>query len=166
MIHIKKILCLLILLTQAINGANPIHGFWKTVNEEGVAQALIAIYEYKELFYGRIIASFDSSGKIKDSIYHPIERAPGVIGDPFYSGLDIIWNLEDGGWVYKGRILDPENGKVYKAEIWNENGDLIVRCKLLMFGRNQTWLAVTPNDFPGFKFPDTQTFVPVIPMTK
>lgn len=163
-----KLLFSFLLFISSLSAANDIQGFWKTVNEDGVAQSIIAIYKYQGIGYGRIIATFDrSTGKIKESIYHPIERAPGLVGEPYYCGLDIIWDLEDSNWAYKGRIMDPEHGKVYKAEIWTEMGDLIVRGKLAMFGRNQKWYQVTPNDLTsGFKLPDPKTFVPVIHKTK
>ena len=42
---------------------------------------------------------------------------------------------------YKGgTILDPEDGKVYKAEIWTEEGKLKVRGYLGPFYKTQTWL--------------------------
>ncbi|HSX25999.1 MAG TPA: DUF2147 domain-containing protein [Chlamydiales bacterium] len=162
----KRIFLNLCLWISCAGFAEGIQGFWKTINEEGVAQSIIAIYPYQGLYYGRIIATFDENVKIKDSIYHPVERAPGVVGNPYYSGLDIIWYLEDRGIKYKGKILDPQKGNVYNAELWIENGNLIVRGKLLMFGRNQEWLPVANSDFPkDFKVPDLNTFVPTIPQT-
>ena len=161
----KYILCLL-LLSSALFAADNIQGFWKTVNEEGEAQCIIAVYEYKGLYYGRIIATFGSQGKIDDSIYKPVKRAPGVVGNPYYSGLDIIWDLVDSGSKFKGKILDPEQGNVYKSELWLDGQNLIVRGKLFVFGRSQQWLAVTKKDLPvGFKLPDLKTLIPSIPQT-
>ena len=101
---------------------------------------------------------------MQDDIYHPKEKAPGVPGNPPYCGLDLIWNLENSGVVYKGKILDPQKGNVYNSEVWVEAGNLIVRGKLLFFGRSVTWFPVTKADFPAnFKMPDTAKFVPVIP---
>ncbi len=145
--------------------ADDISGFWKTVNEEtGQPRCIIAVYEYEGMYYGRIIASFDGEGKMDDSIYHPSKRAPGVVGNPFYSGLDIIWNLVDVGNKFKGKILDPEHGDVYNSELWINNGNLIVRGKLLIFGRNMEWIPATIADFPkDFKMPDLKKLVPSIP---
>lgn len=144
--------------------AQDIQGFWKTVNEEGVAQCIIAIYPYEDLYYGRIIATFGEKGKIDDSIYHPVKKTTALVGDPYYSGLDIIWWLEDSGMKFKGKILDPEKGNVYNSELWIEGDNLIVRGKLLFFGRSQEWLPVVASDLPkNFKLPDMKTFVPVIP---
>ncbi len=161
--------CLFLLLTAAAFGSDDhIKGFWKTVNEEGVTQAIIAVYDYDGVYYGRIIGSYDEKGVMFDTIYNPVKRAPGVLGQPFYSGLDIIWGVVDAGVKYKGKILDPEKGNVYNLELWiDKNGNLVVRGKLLMFGRNQTWLVASENDFPkNFKKPDLKTLVPSIPEVK
>lgn len=167
MMRRPKTLVAMLLIFSSVWTAESIEGFWKTVNEEGIAQAIIAVYKYEDLCYGRIIATYGENGKIDDSIYHPSKRAPGVVGDPFYSGLDIIWYLEETQWSFKGKILDPEHGKVYRAELWTDAGNLIVRGKLLMFGRNQTWYAVQKEDIPvGFELPNLNSLVPSIPETK
>ena len=79
--------------------------------------------------------------------------------------MDIIWNLQNkNNKLTNGKILDPEKGRIYGAEMWVDNGRLIVRGKLLFFGRNQTWLPVPENEFTAnFKKPDLKTFVPSIP---
>jgi hypothetical protein len=164
----KIFFCLFLLLTAVVFGSDDIGGFWKTVNEEGVSQCIIAVYDYEGVYYGRIIGSFDEKGVMIDTIYKPIKRAPGVIGEPFYSGLDIIWGLVDAGVKFKGKILDPEKGNIYNSELWiDKNGNLVVRGKLLMFGRSQTWIAAEESDFPkNFKKPDLTTLVPSIPEVK
>lgn len=149
--------------------AEEITGLWKTVDEKtGKEQSIVAIYEYKGKYYGRLIATFDENGKIEDSIYSPKERAPGVEGNPYYSGLDIIWDLQKGGSRYTdGEILDPEKGKVYDAEAWIKDGKLIVRGEILFIGRNQEWPPAKDSDFPpDFKKPDFTKFVPSIPKVK
>lgn len=144
--------------------AESIEGFWKTINEEGQAQCIIAIYPYKGMYYGRIIGTFDDRGIMNDSIYHPVKRAPGLSGNPFYSGLDIIWDLADRGSKFKGKILDPEKGNVYDSELWIESGTLVVRGKLLFFGRSQEWLPAARSDFPkDFKTPNLQKITPAVP---
>lgn len=154
----------LVACTQAI--ANSICGFWTTVNEKTKKpESIVAIYEYHDTVYGRIIGTYEkSTGNIVDTMYHPIERAPGVVGEPFYSGLDFIYNLKKSDSRYKGRIVDPEEGNVYNAELWVNNGNLIVRGKILFFGRNQTWLPFKESEFTkDFPKPDVSKFIPVIP---
>ena len=55
-------------------------------------------------------------------------------------GLVIIKELvADGGRYKGGTILDPEDGKVYRAEIWPEGAELKVRGYLGPFYKTQTW---------------------------
>jgi uncharacterized protein (DUF2147 family) len=146
-----------------------IGGLWKSIDEKtGKPQCVVAIYNYQGVYYGRIIGTYDDAGRMKETIYNPQGRAPGVVGSPFYCGLDFIWGLKnEGDAKYAGRIMDPEKGSVYHAELWVQNGNLIVRGELLFFGRNQTWLPALKTDFPkGFKFPDTSKFTPTIPHEK
>ena len=159
---------LLLFLSLSLYAAEDIGGFWKTIDDKtGVAQSVIAIYKHQGLYYGRIIGSYDEKGQMKDSIYLPISRSPGLPGNPFYSGLDIIWFLADRGSKFRGKILDPEHGDVYNSELWIDNGNLVVRGKLLMFGRSQVWVATAPADFPkDFKMPDLTAMVPSIPQYK
>lgn len=166
--RLLRCLCFVVFFQMLTGFADEITGFWKSVNDEtGKAQCIVAIYEYEDKFYGRIIATFDSDQKLSETIYSPKGRAPGVIGNPFYCGLDIIWDLIDNGISYKGKILDPEKGNVYNSELWVEKGNLIVRGKLLFLGRNQKWIPAVDADFSnGFKKPNIKTFVPIIPQVK
>ncbi|MCE5318153.1 MAG: DUF2147 domain-containing protein [Parachlamydia sp.] len=161
-----KILILILLTICSPLAAQDIVGFWKSVDEHtSKPQSIVAIYEYQGKYYGRIIATYNENGQILDTIYTPKEKAPGVVGNPYYSGLDIIYDVQKEGDRYKdGKIVDPQEGKVYDTEIWIEDGNLIVRGEVLFFGRNQTWPPALDNDFPtGFKKPDLTQLVPQIP---
>ncbi len=145
-------------------GADDIRGFWKTVNSQGNPECVFAIYEYDGAIYGRIIGIFDEDGKMQDTIYTPTRRAKGCIDNPYFCGLDIVWGLYDCGERFKGKIVDPEKGNVYSCELWIENGNLIVRGKLFMFGKNYTWYPVKESDFPkDFKKPDLTELTPSFP---
>ncbi len=161
---------LLYLLTcSTLVSADDVVGFWKTINEKSKkTESIIAIYQHDGKYYGRIIAAYNDRGQIDDTIYTPKERAPGVEGSPFYSGLDIIWDLKSNGSKYTdGKIMDPEKGRVYDLEIWRQNQNLIVRGKVWVFGRNQVWLPALDSDFPAdFKKPDLTSLTPVIQPVK
>ena len=152
------------MLSTSLSAAD-ITGFWRTLNDKtGKSESVIAIYRYKDSYYGRIIASYEPDGQMIDTIYTPQSRAPGVVGNPYYSGLDIIWGVRQVGSRYKGKILDPRQGKIYDAELWTRNGNLIVRGEVLFIGKNITWPPARKQDFPKkFKKPDLKTFVPTIP---
>lgn len=167
----KTILFLIGLLScmTTLSAADSIVGFWKTIDEKtGKPQSIVAIYKYQDKYYGRLIVTYDDNGNIEDTVNDPKIKAPGVVGDPYYAGMDILWNLQEKGSKYEdGSIIDPEKGYVYGAELWREGDNLIVRGELLFLGRNQTWPPAAENDFPhGFKKPNLSTLVPVIPVVK
>lgn len=147
-----------------------IAGLWKSSDQHSdKPRALVAIYKYQDTYYGRMLATYDDEGNIKDTILAPKERAPGVVGNPPYCGMDFVYsvkkmeNYED---KYKGKILDPEKGKVYDAELWLSGEDLIVRGKLWIFGKNILWRKAFKQDLPkGFSMNSINNFVPEIPQT-
>jgi uncharacterized protein (DUF2147 family) len=130
----------------------------------------VAIYKYQDMYYGRMLATYDEEGNIKDSILEKKEYAPGVVGNPPYCGMDFIYNLEkeddsrEENPKYRGKIIDPEKGKVYKAALWLSGDDLIVRGELWIFGKNIPWPKASKQDLPnGFSMRAIKDFVPVIP---
>lgn len=164
----KLLLCLFVILGVNLS-AQDIIGFWKTINDKtGKPESIVGVYLYQGKYYGRLLATYNQDGTFGDTIYNPKDHAPGVVGNPYYSGLDIIWNLEkEDGKYTNGKILDPEKGKVYNAEAWLKNGNLVVRGEILFFGENETWPPAKEPDFPpGFKKPDLNAMVPKIPTPK
>jgi uncharacterized protein (DUF2147 family) len=167
---IVRIVTLLLSIVSINAYANDdIVGFWKTIDEvTNTPQSVVAVYKYQDKYYGRLILSYNENGTVQDTIYAPSKRAPGVVGEPYYSGMDIIYNLKKNGNKYTdGNIIDPEKGNRYGAELWVQDGVLYVRGKLLFFGRNQKWPPAQHSDFPqGFVKPDLTKMVPVIPKLK
>jgi hypothetical protein len=160
----KKLL-VFILCFYAVFADENIGGFWKSLDDNGKPQCIFGIYQHNGAYYGRIIGTYDDDGVMRDTIYKPVSRSAGVIGNPHTCGLDIIYEMVSNGYRYAGKILDPSKGNVYNCEIWpGVSGQLIVRGKLLIFGKNIIWYAAEPSDFPkGFKLPDMRQFVPSIP---
>lgn len=156
----------ILLFSSAVLADDKIEGYWITINEKSKKpESLVAIYPYNGVYYGRIIATFEQTGQLKDTLDNRTERAPGVKGNPYYVGLDFINSMVWNGRRYTGKILDPQRGKIYNAEIWRQGDDLIVRGKLLGFGRNQTWIPFPENKFDKkLKKPDVSKFVPIIPI--
>lgn len=159
----KKLWIIFVLFSCSVFAAEDISGFWKSLNDSGESQCVFGIYEYQGTYYGKIIGTYDN-GEMTDTIYKPIGRAEGVVGNPHMCGLDIVYGLEDSGGSFKGKIVDPNKGNVYNCELWIQGNSLIVRGKLFIFGKNITWHPVAKSDFPkGFKLPDMKKFVPVVP---
>lgn len=164
----KNLLLFFLLFFHALH-ADEIVGFWKSIDPKTKEQdSIIAIYECGGCYYGRIILTYDPGGFFADTIYAPYKRAPGMVGEPYYCGLDIIWHLQKRGGKYvDGKILDPLHGKVYNVELWREGRNLVVRGKLLCFGRNHIWIPAEEGDFPpNFQIPNLSLLTPRICQTK
>lgn len=149
---------------ETVQKNQSIVGFWQTLNQHTKKpEGIVAIYEYQGKYYGRLIGSYNAEGKINDSIYKPVERAPGIRGNPPYCGIDFVWNLRPAGSRYKGKVIDPRKGNVYDAEVWRRGNDLILRGKVMMFGKNLTWLPADHVFSLGFKKPNVEKFIPTRP---
>jgi uncharacterized protein (DUF2147 family) len=143
--------------------AQNVEGFWKRINANtGNTQCVISIYPYQDMYYGRIIGTFDADGNMKENLYAPEDRAEKVAGSPYYCGMDLLFDLKASGSKYRGKIVDPRSGRVYDAAIWNKDGNLFIRGELFFIGRNEKWLPLEEGDFPfDFKTPDFTQFIPV-----
>ncbi len=122
--------------------ANDALGKWTTFDDEtNEAKSVIEVYEEGATLSARIVSVLKKEepnpkcGACKDELKdQPIE------------GLRIVWDMKADGEEWKGgRILDPDNGKIYKAKMsLDEDEDedgavLLVRGSLGPFGRTQVW---------------------------
>jgi uncharacterized protein (DUF2147 family) len=115
-------------------------GTWKTVDEKsGKVVSQVEVYEEGGKIFAKITGltePTDKQGKPK-----VCTKCKGSDKDQPIVGLVIIKGLSPSGDHYKGgTITDPEDGKVYDAEVWVEDGKLKVRGKLGPFFKTQTWL--------------------------
>ena len=130
-------------------------------------------YKYQDTYYGRMLATYDDNGNISDTILEKKDRAPGVVGDPPYCGMDFVYNVkkqedsDESNPRYKGKIMDPRKGNVYKVTLWLDGENLIVRGELWIFGKNIPWHKASAADLPkGFSMKDIAKFVPEVPKAK
>jgi len=115
-------------------------GKWKTVDEKtGKVVSEVELYEQGGKLFGKIVGLTDpvnAQGQPKKC-----SACTGEDKDQPIVGLVIIKGLSPDKDRYKGgTILDPDDGKVYKAEVWEEGGTLKVRGYLGVFYRTQTWV--------------------------
>ena len=132
------LLCLAFTVAHAQN--TPL-GLWKTVDDKtGQDKSLVRISETGGVVSGRV-----------EKLLHPSKPNPlcekcrdDRHGKPIV-GLSIIEGLRQHGEVWDGgKILDPENGKIYTVRIRPIDGgrSLEVRGYLGPFFRTQTWSRV------------------------
>lgn len=131
---------LVLAATTPAPGAESPLGRWNTVDDKtGKVRSTVEIYENGGRVYGRIVGLVepnDAAGKPK-----VCGKCAGEDRDRPVVGLVIVKGLGADGDRYRGgSIMDPENGKVYKAELWVEGDTLKVRGYLGPFYRTQTWL--------------------------
>ena len=117
-------------------------GKWQTVDDKtGIVKSVIEITESNGLYTAHVIELLDPEHAGTNPV---CELCKGDKKDQPILGLEIMWNLEkDSASKWSGgKILDPENGKVYGCKLALEkNGTLKVRGFLgfAALGRNQYW---------------------------
>ena len=154
--------------------ALPYVGFYQTIDDETKQpKSIVALYEYNDgddiELAGRIVALYDTNGKISETILNPTRVADKVSGSPKMAGLDIIWDMEwdAGDSQYEGgKIIDPKKGNVYSSVMWldkKDAGKLNVRGKIGPFGRTQVWNVMAVSDLPAdLQKLDTKNWKPVV----
>ena len=133
---------LLAILCIAAPGAaaeSPV-GKWNTVDDKtGKVRSEVQVYEEGGKLFGKITGLTEPTDK--DGKPRLCVKCGGGDKDQPVVGLVILRDLTPSGDRYKGgTITDPEDGKVYRAELWTEGGALKVRGYLGPFYRTQTWL--------------------------
>jgi uncharacterized protein (DUF2147 family) len=130
-----------VLLVASVAGAleSPV-GKWKTVDEKtGKVVSQVEIYDQGGKLFGKITGLSEPNKENGEP--KTCSKCTGADKDKPIVGLVIIRDLSPGDSSYKGgTIIDPDDGKVYKAEVWVEDGKLKVRGYLGLFYRTQTWL--------------------------
>jgi uncharacterized protein (DUF2147 family) len=134
----KNTFYLLFLICLQVN-AQSVIGKWKTLDDDtGKAKSIVEIYEKSGKIYGKIIKIFDVE-KVKKLC----TECSGEDKNKPILGMVIIKGLtKDGAEYSSGKILDPQNGKLYKCYITLEGIDkLKIRgyVGIAMLGRTQYW---------------------------
>lgn len=117
-------------------------GRWKTIDDAtGKPKSVVEIYRAKDGTHaGRVVEILDT----KDGPNPACDKCKGALHGKPIKGMVILWGLKPEGkgkWT-GGRVLDPENGKDYKAKLELLEGDR----KLGMSGciaficRQQVWV--------------------------
>ena len=153
------------------HAAMPFVGTYQTIDDEtNKPKSIVQIYQYQDgndtEIGGRIIALYDTDGKISETLSNPIRSADNVAGKPTMVGLDIIWNMEwdeDDNEYSDGKIMDPKSGKVYSSIMWQDKPNVLnVRGKIGPFGRTQHWNTMTNDKLPAdLQNLDTSSWKPV-----
>ncbi|HEY4146484.1 DUF2147 domain-containing protein [Pinirhizobacter sp.] len=116
-------------------------GTWKTIDDKtGEAKALVQITETSGKLEGKILKVIKS-----DDGPNPVCKAcDGERKDKPVEGMTILWGLsKDGDEWNGGQILDPKNGKIYKAKMSLDDGGRKLNVRgyigFSLMGRSQVW---------------------------
>jgi uncharacterized protein (DUF2147 family) len=132
-----------ILATPLRAQAGPI-GFWRTVSDvDGKPTAVIEISKSGGYLVGTVrelLVSVDSADRF-------CRQCTGSRKGQPILGMQILWGMRpDGDEWNGGAILDPDNGRIYKANmrLIDDGKKLIVRgfIGFSFLGRSQTWTRV------------------------
>ena len=117
----------------------PILGEWITVDDNsGEQKSVVKIYQADNgKYYGDIIELFDEPNAV-------CIECEGVDHNKPIVGLTIIRDMQlVGDELKNGKVLDPDNGKLYYAKVYLKDGKLVLRGSLDragLLGRSQTWI--------------------------
>jgi uncharacterized protein (DUF2147 family) len=134
----------ILILTWSVYAADPSPlGLWKTIDDNtGQPSGLVRIREVNGQYEGKVEKIFPKPAEPQNP---NCEKCEGSRHNQPVMGMTILWGLTKQGEEYRGgEILDPENGKIYRARVkLIDNGQkLDVRgfIGVSLFGRSQIWL--------------------------
>lgn len=135
---------LLVLFASASSAQSPASaiGHWKTIDDAtGKPKSVVEIYQARD---GRIAGKVVEVLDLKAGPDPKCDKCSGANHGKPIKGLVILWGLKpdgDGGWA-GGRVLDPENGKDYKAklELLDGGRKLGMSGCIAFLCRQQVWL--------------------------
>jgi len=132
------------LATSAMAQMSPV-GLWRTIDDkDGTAKSEIRIVEKGGVLSGRVEKILDKTKQDEKCVECKDERKDQPI-----LGMEILRGLKktDGSDTWEGgNILDPNNGKIYRATVTPIEGGakLQMRGYIAFFFRTQTWVRVSP----------------------
>jgi uncharacterized protein (DUF2147 family) len=134
--------CLVIGISRPVAAqATPV-GFWNTISDtDGRPTAIVEVREEHGEFVG-IVRGLLVPADPEDSV---CGKCSGERKGQRVVGMEILRHIRrEGGEWGGGEILDPQNGKTYRARLKLADGGkkLIVRgyIGVSLFGRSQTWV--------------------------
>jgi uncharacterized protein (DUF2147 family) len=118
-------------------------GLWRTIDDKtGKERSFIRITESSGVFEGKVEKLLNRQPD--DDPDGLCRKCDGERKDKPIVGMTILWGLKkDGDQFAGGEILDPKNGKVYRAKMKLVDGGRKLEVRgfigVSLLGRSQTW---------------------------
>lgn len=122
-------------------GAQDIVGIWKTIDDRtNLPTSHVEITKKDGKYFGHVVEM------LRDHPSTLCDKCPGAKKNKPIMHMTILRDMtkEDDYWT-GGKILDPENGKEYKCNIYLISEDKLELRGYIgapLFGRSQDWLRV------------------------
>ena len=119
-------------------------GYWKTIDDDtNEVKSIVKLWVENGEMKGKIVKIFPKKGEDPNP---KCDNCKGDRKDKLIIGMEFMWGYKGSGGKWKnGRILDPENGKIYRSqlEVVDKGKKLEVYGYIKVIfkiGRTQTWL--------------------------
>lgn len=131
-------------------GPSPV-GYWKTIDDKtSKPRSIIKIWEQDGELRGRVERIFPAPGDEPDPL---CDKCKGDKHNQKIRGMEMLWGFKrkTGGFT-DGRVLDPEEGRTYHAQLEILDGGARLRLFgyvriIFKIGRSQTWERVKPEEY-------------------
>lgn len=130
---------------SAESSTSPV-GLWTTIDDDGkTPKAVVQIEQRGTKLFGKIVEL------IRPDRPNPkCDECEGALKGKPILGMQILWDLErDGDEWANGKILDPNNGKIYRCYIEVVEGGTQLKVRgyigISLLGRTQYWRKGRPN---------------------
>lgn len=137
-------------VARAEDARNPV-GRWMTIDDSTHrAKSIVRLWEKDKVLYGNIETLFPAPGEATDPI---CDKCEGALKNKPIKGMLFMWGFkqDDDEWT-GGRIVDPENGKVYRCwlKVVGNGRKLKVRgyVGISVLGRTQVWERADADPTP------------------
>ena len=120
-LFVQLFLVLALLCSAAFAADLSASGLWRTIDDRtGKPRGLVRITEVNGEFQGKLQKTFPQPGEDPDP---KCDKCSGSRRGQPVIGMTILWGLIKQGEEYQGgEVLDPENGKIYRAKVKLEDG--------------------------------------------
>lgn len=117
-------------------------GYWQTISEHsGRPTGVVQIYAVGGELRGKVLEVVPDPGGNADPV---CDRCDGAFKNRRIIGMEFLWGMQPahGAWR-NGRILDPDNGSIYRASMELTDGGSRLKVRgyvgIPLLGRSQIW---------------------------